>query len=175
MSEGNRPYRYGRRYRPRKEGQGPTPLGQALGQVLGPLGGSVNMKLARLWRNWPEVMGEEMAKAARPLGHKRRKLIIGGDDPALLQELTYHSFQILENVNRFLGEEYFDKIQCELIQGRAPLDLEVPRTPKVREYRVEIPNDLGKLEKIFQDESAIGQCYRAYVRAGKVPADGRNK
>ena len=121
------------------------------------------MRLTSLWPAWPEIMGPELAKLARPLGHKRRTLLIGCEDPYLMQELTLMAPRILHNVNGFLGQEFFDKVVCELLQGRAPLDGTRPQRPARRRPQPIKPKNFGKLNEYFEKDSAVGKCYRAYA------------
>jgi len=131
-------------------------------------------RLVGLWRNWAEVVGPEVAELARPLGHRKRILLVGAEDSLALQEVGYYSPEILERVNAFLGEESFDKVQADLLLGRAPLDTVGVAPPVHRMGLPPRPAELGGLGRLKQDDSAIGRCYRAYVRLfGEQGTDGR--
>lgn len=133
------------------------------------MGGDLPPRLSRLWKAWPELVGPQLAEMARPLGHRRRSLILGGEDPIVLQELSFFAQEFLDKANAFLGEDFFDKVLFELIHGRASLDGErvsagAPPRPKLTKIQ-----NLGKLDYISESESALGRCYRAYVRLMAVP------
>jgi hypothetical protein len=119
------------------------------------------MALVRLWNEWDDLMGE-MASIARPLGHRGRKLIIAAEDPMIMQEAQFMAPLMLEAINTFLGEEVFDKVVFELLNGRTPLD------GAIRPEALEPPRKLKKPEKLgdlkMDPTTPLGRCYRAYRR-----------
>jgi hypothetical protein len=122
------------------------------------------LRLVRLWRGWPEVVGPEVAELARPLGHKEATLLLWAQDAVAAQQLSYYVPELLARVNEFLGQEVFDKVRFELLDSRVPLGgsrSEAPRAPLGPPPR---PPRLGALVDRLDPESAVGRCYRAYVR-----------
>ncbi|MFP4317010.1 MAG: DUF721 domain-containing protein [Desulfovibrionales bacterium] len=119
--------------------------------------------LARLWKVWPEVVGPEVAELAKPIGHRKGRLILGAEDSIVLQEITYFGPQILERVNGFLGRKFFDKVSVELIRGRSPLD-SIDVSPRFEPLPVPKPEHLGALIGAMDEDSPVARCYRAYVR-----------
>lgn len=141
-------------------------------ELLRNMGGDRPPRLVQLWKAWPDLVGPGLAGMARPLGHRRRTLILGGDDPIALQELTFFVPEFLEKANAFLGEDFFDKVLFELIHGRASLDgkpapVRAAPPPKLKKIK-----NLGKLDYISETDSAIGRCYRAYVQLLAAPDRG---
>jgi hypothetical protein len=124
--------------------------------------GGLGMRLARLWRCWGEVMGD-LSELARPLGRRRRTLIIGCEDAMVMQELSFFESETLDRIHEFLGEECFDNIRYELIEGRASLDMiTTPSTVRSRPLPPR-PRNLGGVRELMESDSAIGRSYRAYV------------
>jgi hypothetical protein len=124
--------------------------------------GGVGLRLARLWRNWGKVLGE-LSEMARPLGRRRTALVIGCEDALVMQELSFFESEVLHRVHEFLGEECFDKVRFELIEDRASLDMiEAPTVQRARRPLLR-PENLGGVQRLWKDESAIGRSYRAYV------------
>ena len=117
--------------------------------------------LGHLWRNWEIVMGPDIAPIARPLGHRNGILLIGGDDSCALQELSYAVPEILERVNAFMDEEFFQKVELHLLMGKESLQnigiTEIPEVP-----RPQRPLSLGKAQ--LPPDSPIASAYAAYVR-----------
>ena len=120
--------------------------------------------LTQLWKNWEIVMGRELAPLAHPLGHRNNILLIGGDDPCMMQELSYAVPEILERVNAFMNEEVFQKVELHLLIGKESLrrvDITeppvVPPPPR--------PPRLGNL--VLPQDSPVAACYEAYVRCFK--------
>ena len=101
---------------------------------------------------------------ARPLGHKDGTLLLYTQDAIAAQQLTYYVPELLERINSFFGEEVFDKVRFELLNGRVPLgqqntaEISPPVQPQTK------PNNLGGLVDKFDPDSAVGRCYLAYVR-----------
>lgn len=122
------------------------------------------LKLVRLWQGWEEAVGPDIAELARPVGHKEGTLVLIAADATAAQQLSYYVFELLERVNAFLGQEVFDKVRFELLDGRVPLgrknEAEKPPAPKP----MEIPGNIGGLVGKIDPETAVGRCYMAYVR-----------
>jgi hypothetical protein len=121
-------------------------------------------RLAQLWERWDSLMGAELAALAKPLGHRKGTLLVGVEDPAALQELSYYEYELLDAVNHFLQQNYFDKIHIELLMGKVPLNAEqrdehyAPRAP------LRPPGPLGTLFPVLDPDSSLAKCYAAYVR-----------
>lgn len=130
------------------------------------------LRLVRLWREWENVVGPDVAELARPMGHKDATLLLNADDPVAAQQLSYYIPEILERVNAFFGELVFDKVRFELLDGKVPLGLHGDpgdlsardEGPRPREGRPAMPGPLGGLVDKVDPESAVGHCYLAYVR-----------
>ncbi|NJB68127.1 hypothetical protein GGQ74_001800 [Desulfobaculum xiamenense] len=120
--------------------------------------------LRRLWRHWPDIVDEHIAEMAKPIGHRKRTLLIGVEDSMIMQELTFYSPRILQQVNDFLGTPLFDRVMPELIRDRMSLDAirrELAPLPRPQAIR---PATLGTKAGTFAPDSAVGRCYEAYVR-----------
>jgi len=138
-------------------------LDRALPVFMDKLDTTGGMVLVQLWRAWDELMGE-MAPLARPLGHRGSKLILAAEDPMVMQEAQFLAPLILTKINDFFGEEFFDKVVFELLNGRVPLDgkirPEAPEPPR----KLKKPKNLGNLNEELAPDSPLGRCYRAYRR-----------
>lgn len=155
--------RYFRHYsRPDRSGRMQS-VGNAMPRFLDKLDTTGGLALVRLWDSWDEIMGE-MADFAKPLGHRGRKLILAAEDPMVVQEAQFLSPLILETVNRFLGEEVFDKVVFELLNGRVPLDGVVRPEAKEPPRKLKKPDKLGSLGDKLDPETPLGRCYQAYRR-----------
>lgn len=140
-----------------------TKLSRELPTFLDRMDKNESMRLIRLWRGWDDLMGE-MADMARPLGHRGTKLILAAEDPIVVQEASYLAPLILETVNNYLGEEVFDKVLFELINGRVPLGGQpAQRDPKPSAIYKK-PSALGTLKDDIDPDSPVGKCYRAYLK-----------
>ena len=138
-------------------------INSALPKFLNKLDTTGGYALVRLWRAWDELMGE-MAPMARPLGHRATKLILAAEDPMIMQEAQFLAPMILDKINAFLGEEVFDKVAFELLNGRVPLDGEFSQEQTTPKRKPKKPKKLGSLNKKLDPDSPVGRCYRAYQR-----------
>ncbi len=137
-------------------------------------GGGKRFRQSRLWQEWGAVVGAEVAALARPLGTRRRTLILGVEDGAALQETRFYAPGILDDVNAYLGEVCFDKVQCELLMGRTPLDVRI--TPERQSRYLHPPDNLGRVDLAPPADSPVGRCYRAYLRVfGKAAVTGNDE
>ena len=138
-------------------------VGRALAGYLDKLDTTGGFALVKLWRAWDDLMGE-MAWMARPLGHRGSKIILAAGDPIVMQEAQYLAPLLLETINGFLGEEVFDKVAFELLNGRTPLDGGVRPEAVEPPRKLKKPKKLGELNEEMDPESPVGRCYRAYQR-----------
>lgn len=176
-----RPYRWrGRRQATAMSGE---PLGQALLAMLEAMGGSPERAgLQRLWDNWAEVLGEELAALARPLGqHAARRqgrvaggaqlsgavLLLAAEDAMLLQELRFRGEEILERVNGYLGHAFFSRVQVSLPLGRsAPVRTRRPWKPEAATSGERAPATAatGVFLAGMDAASPVARCYARFAR-----------
>ncbi len=137
------------------------PLGNLIVGFASRSDAAVGFRLAMLWPRWREVLGH-VAPYCRPLGHRRGILLVGVDDPAAMQETRYDGPDILDAVNGFLGQHFFDKIQFDLLQGKTPLDAQPGQAPTFWRPPKWRTGHLGGLT--LDPNTAVGRSYAAYVR-----------
>lgn len=146
----------------------PLSLGEALSAWLSSRGKEARpAHLEQLWKNWDMVMGPDLAPLAQPLGHRRHLLLVGGEDHLVLQELSYAAPEILERVNAFMDEPFFERVELHLLFGKRPLNL-VTDTPLPGPPPLIRPPRLGGLN--LDPASPVGRCYQAYLRCFDTPA-----
>lgn len=136
--------------------------GEALARVMERLGADASFALVRLWREWPAVVGAEIAGLARPLGRRKTRLLLGVEDAVVMQELVHYSPVILAQANEFLGMNFFDKVELDLLGGQVPLDARTPRDP-ARRPEPRRPGSLGGLLADLPPDCPVGRAYRAYL------------
>ena len=110
------------------------------------------------------VMGAGLSALARPLGHREGRLLIGGEDNLVLQELSYYAPEMLERANAFMDGEFFNRVELYLLEGRTPLDERVNRVLPVPRRELVRPQHLGTLVGRLDPASPVGRCYQAYLR-----------
>jgi len=122
------------------------------------------LRLVRLWREWENVVGADVAELARPLGHKDGTLLLFTHDSIAAQQLTYYVPELLERINAFFGELVFDKVRFELLDGRVPLGLQSLAGQPSMQKSPKKPSNLGGLIDKIDPSTAVGHCYMTYVR-----------
>ena len=104
----------------------PVPLGEvldALGRRLG-LGGPV--QVGRIWRAWPEIVGDAMAGHVEPTSLRAGVLRVRTESPAWANEVRYLSDEIRRRVNGFLREEPVAEVRVWTAPGRIRRAQDVP-------------------------------------------------
>ena len=92
----------------------PTRVGDGIYELLRKMGSHRGQdRLADLWRNWPDAVGEELAWINHG-GHKDDVLFLVAGDAMEMQEISMYAPQILERVNAWLGTEYFSRLRMIL-------------------------------------------------------------
>lgn len=155
--------RYYRHYSKKGRSNRTANLQTELPRFLDKLDTTGGMALVKLWAAWDELMGE-VAPLARPLGHRGKKLILAAEDPMVMQEAQFLAPMILEKINGFFGEEFFDKVTFELLNGRVPLDGETRLEAQEPPRKLKRPKNLGSLDEELGPDTPMGRCYRAYQR-----------
>jgi hypothetical protein len=127
-------------------------------------------------RRWEAIVGVETAALVRPLGHRRRELLLGTEDPVAMQEMVFAAPEIVSLVNAALGQDVFDKVRFDLIGDRVSLDALRAEAPRFQVPPVRRPANLGGLSGKLDPASPVGRCYAKYVayfEAGGKPSKAR--
>lgn len=128
-------------------------------------------------RRWERIVGPETAELVRPLGHRRRELLLGTTDPVAMQEMLFAVPEILSLVNAALGQEVFDKVRFDLLGAQVSLDALRGEPPRFSTPLPTRPAGLGGLLGTFDPQTPVGRCYAKYVayfEAGPKPS-GRTR
>jgi len=124
-------------------------------------------------RRWKEIVGPETAELVRPLGHRRRELLLGADDPVAMQEMVFAAPRIISQINAVLGHDAFDRVRFDLLGNRTSLDAARAEPPRFATPPVRRPEQLGDLAGQLDPASPVGRCYAKYVayfEAGPTPS-----
>ncbi|MFC1822600.1 DUF721 domain-containing protein [Thermodesulfobacteriota bacterium] len=91
-----------------------TPLKDVISGLFNDESLPFNPDDARIWEVWEEVVGEAVAKNARPFWIKKGLLKVNVSDPIWLQELKFAGENIRGKLNRKLGRNAVQKIEFRL-------------------------------------------------------------
>lgn len=150
---------------------GASELRQELLAFLKALGGDpVKARLASIWREWQDILGEELGELAKPLGADKKQLLIGVEDALVMQEIQYRKQEILDKVNLRLGEEYFEKVRASIMLGREARDTTArPRLAPnmIVAAREEACEARGTYLAGMDPNSAVAKAYAIFARKNK--------
>lgn len=124
-------------------------------------------------RRWESIVGVETAELVRPLGHRRRELLLGTEDPVAMQEMVFAAPEIVSLVNGALGQDVFDRVRFDLIGDRVSLDAHRAKPPRFSTPPLTRPAQLGGLSGKLDPATPVGRCYAKYVaffEAGPKPS-----
>ena len=153
------------------------PLSESIGRFMTDKEASLRRNFVETCRRWEAIVGPETAEFVRPLGHRRRELLLGATDPVAMQEMLFAAPEILSLVNAALGEEAFDKVRFDLLGAQVSLDALRGTPPRFATPLPTRPEGLGGLLGKLDPSSPVGRCYAKYVAyfaAGPKPS-GRTR
>lgn len=150
----------------------PQPVLPILDKWMAAIGKPEQGRLIRLWQNWAMVMGPELASMAWPLGHRNAVLLVGGEDAMSMQDLSMQSGEILERVNAFMEEPFFNEVRVSLALGKNPLDgaMAVP-APRTRVMLERGPAPSGVYLEVMDAQSSVARCYARFATKKPPPYD----
>jgi hypothetical protein len=92
----------------------PKSIGSILEQTLKSLEIDVPLKNYSIWGAWEEIMGESVAHQTQPRSIRNRILFIDVSHSTWMQQLQFLKPTLLEKINTFLGDPYFQDIRFRL-------------------------------------------------------------
>jgi predicted nucleic acid-binding Zn ribbon protein len=88
---------------------------KSIGEILSGLTGRLELDTGRERQDvvdrWRELMGEELARLARPEGFRKSVLVLRADHPAAAMELRLRRGEILDRLNGAAGKALFDTVK----------------------------------------------------------------
>lgn len=141
-------------------------LEQAIVKLLESMGGDPQKaKFVHLWEEWETILGEDLAALAIPLGTDKKHLLVGVEDALAMQEAQCQKDEILQKVNAWLGEEYFEDARLSLMLGRDARqaknnDVQLPENS---EKETISPKATGIFLKEMDPDSPVAKAYAIYA------------
>ena len=74
-----------------------------------------HLEHAEIWAHWPDIVGEAVAKHARPRSIKDLQLRIEVDSAVWMHKINYRKWQILKRINRLARKELVSDIYIVLL------------------------------------------------------------
>ena len=107
-----------------------NPISDILPGIIQQKGWEVQLELYDIFRNWAELVGEEVASCTRPLKVERAVLWVEVENSAWLQELQYQKIWILDELNSFLRLSHLADVRLVLQTTQA--SKEKKKSPKIK-------------------------------------------
>jgi hypothetical protein len=79
----------------------------------------------KIWRFWPTIVGQTLAKHCEPVGYERGKLFIWVKSSARMQEIRFFEDQLKTKVNEHVGRDWVKTIRFTLDRHGVPSTAEV--------------------------------------------------
>lgn len=119
----------------RRDGRAePTPLGDALENVIGERGWATEVNVHLLMGRWPELVGDAVAEHSAPEAYRDKVLVVRTSSTAWASQLRLMAPQLLARMNDSLGQGTIRRVQVlgpeapswrhgpRTVQGRGPRD-----------------------------------------------------
>jgi predicted nucleic acid-binding Zn ribbon protein len=98
----------------RKKSQQAVPIGNIIKQILKSQRREKDVGLAQVWGLWERAVGEIIAGNARPAAFKGKILLVHVNSSPWLHQLQFLKKDIIEKINRALGEELVEEIKLKI-------------------------------------------------------------
>ena len=121
-------------------------LSNTLRKVLAGSGIAGRLAIFRVAARWEDAVGNVVAEHARPHALKAGKLSVLVDSPVWMQQLSLLRPELVEKVNRGLGEDLVREIALtlgEVAPKRARKETAAPLPPLTEEERASVQRDLN--------------------------------
>ena len=83
----------------------PTGVGDVLAKLKKTTNLGVQLEQARIWEQWPELVGVHLAAHGKPRAIRDDTLIIEAESPVWMHRYAYKKWDILKRINRLAGHE----------------------------------------------------------------------
>ena len=133
-----------------------------LKDLLGPVGKKLRLDdplaAGSLWRRWPQIVGEDIARNAEPTSLKAGVLRIRTSSPTWATEMSYLAGDIKERVNRALGKPLVNEIK--IWTSPAP----IKRARRDDDHNRAAPGAVPNKQHADDPETAFERAFQAWSK-----------
>jgi hypothetical protein len=153
----------------------PQPIHSILEKTFKALEIDVPLKSYSIWEAWKEIVGESVGLQSQPHSIRNRILFIDVSHPTWMQQLQFLKPTLLEKINAFLGDPYFQDIRFRL--GKISPTIPAPtKTHSLKDEKLDKAT-LNQIESIVQkiEDGEVRKGLREVLIKGAKLEQYRNK
>ena len=98
----------------RKTGKEFVALGSVLPNVLKSVRRGSDEQLVQIWERWDRIVGEAVAKNARPAAFKGKLLLVEVSSSTWIHELQFLKAEIIKKINAAFGTKMVEEIKFKI-------------------------------------------------------------
>lgn len=147
----------------------PQPIRSILEKTLKGLEVDVPLKSYSIWIAWKEIVGESVALQTQPRSIRNKILFIDVSHSTWMQQLQFLKPTLLEKVNAFIGEPFFQDIRFKL--GKISPPIPAPSGGpiwKKEDLDEETMKRIENLIKEIDDEQVRGGLRDVLIKGAKL-------
>ena len=133
-----------------------------LEDLLGPVGKKLRLEdpvaAGAVWKRWPEIVGEEIARNAEPTSLKEGVLRVRTSTPTWATELSYLAGDLQQRVNRAVGKPLVSEVK--VWTSPAPIQ----RREGGADHRRARPDLLDRRAPAEDPETAFRRAFQAWQK-----------
>ena len=147
----------------------PSRLKELLDPIARRMGVGTAAAAGALWRRWPEIVGEDMARHAEPTSLRAGVLKVRTDSPVWATELGYLVTELKTRLNEALGSEVVNEVRVWTGPGKVQ-----PRRNQSAKPRVE-PRPRATSESPTDPVEALEKARAAWARRRRDESRARSR
>jgi predicted nucleic acid-binding Zn ribbon protein len=133
-----------------------------LKDLLGPVGKKLRLEdpvaAGTIWRRWPQIVGEDIARNAEPTSLKEGVLRIRTSTPTWATEMSYLTTDIKDRVNEAIGKKLVREVK--IWTSPAPIE----RSKRDSGHGAQQAPRVGKKAPAEDPESAFQRAFQAWSK-----------
>ena len=133
-----------------------------LKDLLGPVGKKLRLEdpaaAGAIWRRWPEIVGDDIARNAEPTSLKEGVLRIRTSTPTWATEMSYLATDIKERVNGAIGKHLVHEVK--VWTSPAPIE----RRRRDSDHTANAPHPVEQETPAEDPETAFQRAFQAWAK-----------
>ena len=136
-----------------------------LKDLLGPVGKKLRLEdpaaAGAIWRRWPQIVGEDIARNAEPTSLKEGVLRIRTSSPTWATEMSYLANDIKDRVNDALGKQLVHEVKVWTTPDP------IKRAQRDAVHSARAPGSVARKTPADDPETAFQRAFQAWSKKRK--------